>query len=204
MTVDINETTVERRTERLQESYGDVPIRQGRWTVSEDEFRSWVTASRDGYVGSAYVLVRRPPEETHELTPTMSVDGPERKRVLLVLPRGEDRWGLPGGGLEEDESFADAAVREVLEETGIDCELTGLAFCRHDVTTGDGDSPERLHALRAFFTGRYVDGTISIQPGEMNGAAWVAEPPERLLPGTERILESRWETQRQSRDSSTS
>ncbi|WP_207590362.1 NUDIX domain-containing protein [Halomontanus rarus] len=203
MATDINEAAVERRKERVRESYGDVPVQRRRWTISEDEFRSWVRTSRDGYVGSAYVLVRRPPEETHELTPTMSVDGPERERVLLVLPRGEHRWGLPGGGLEGDESFEDAAVREVLEETGIDCELTGLAFCRHDVTTGDGDSPERLHALRAFFTGRYVDGTIAIQPGEMNGAAWIAEPPERLLPGTERMLESSW-TRRHSRDSNTS
>jgi 8-oxo-dGTP diphosphatase len=32
---------------------------------------------------------------------------------------GEDYWSTPGGGLEEGENFAQAAVRELEEETGI-------------------------------------------------------------------------------------
>lgn len=40
------------------------------------------------------------------------------ERVLLMRRRGEDTWGLPGGGLEPGESWADAALRECREETG--------------------------------------------------------------------------------------
>jgi 8-oxo-dGTP pyrophosphatase MutT (NUDIX family) len=44
-------------------------------------------------------------------------------RVLVVHRRRYDDWSLPKGKLEGDESWEDAAVREVLEETGLRCVL---------------------------------------------------------------------------------
>ena len=43
--------------------------------------------------------------------------------VLLVHRPRYDDWSLPKGKLDEGESFEDAAVREVKEETGLRCEL---------------------------------------------------------------------------------
>jgi 8-oxo-dGTP diphosphatase len=45
-------------------------------------------------------------------------------RVLLVLGNDTDPplWGLPGGGVELDESVTAAMVRELCEETGYDVE----------------------------------------------------------------------------------
>ncbi len=50
----------------------------------------------------------------------------DRGRLLLIHKVDNDFWALPGGAVELGESVADAAVREVEEETGVTVELTGL------------------------------------------------------------------------------
>jgi 8-oxo-dGTP pyrophosphatase MutT (NUDIX family) len=57
----------------------------------------------------------------------------EQRRVLVILGRGGSRWGFPGGR-EDGERYEDAAVREVHEETGIDCTITGRFPLRETVT----------------------------------------------------------------------
>ena len=44
-------------------------------------------------------------------------------RVLLVHRPRYDDWTLPKGKLDRGESYEDAALREVLEETGLRCTL---------------------------------------------------------------------------------
>lgn len=50
----------------------------------------------------------------------------ESDDILLILRSDNGNWALPGGGLDLGESLPQTAVREVKEETGIDCEITGL------------------------------------------------------------------------------
>jgi 8-oxo-dGTP diphosphatase len=47
----------------------------------------------------------------------------EEGRVLLVHRPEYDDWSLPKGKLDKGESFEEAALREVEEETGVRCEL---------------------------------------------------------------------------------
>jgi ADP-ribose pyrophosphatase YjhB (NUDIX family) len=47
--------------------------------------------------------------------------------VLLIRRSDNDNWALPGGGVELGESLTQAAVRETLEESGIECEITGVS-----------------------------------------------------------------------------
>lgn len=46
--------------------------------------------------------------------------------ILLMRRSDNDNWALPGGAIDIGESLAQAAVRETREETGIECEVTGL------------------------------------------------------------------------------
>ena len=49
--------------------------------------------------------------------------GGEGRQVCLVHRPRYDDWSLPKGKLDSGESFEEAALREVEEETGLRCEL---------------------------------------------------------------------------------
>ncbi|QPV62093.1 NUDIX domain-containing protein [Halosimplex litoreum] len=178
----VNREAVERRRDRLQAEYGEVPVERIRDEVPPERFATLCAESREGYIGGAYCWVVREPDQTAPLTESMPDDLEADRRVLMILNRADERWGLPGGGQEGDETFEAAAVREVREETGVDCEVTDTFHLRRVTAESTGDRDERLHALYVFFDAAYVDGHIAVQPGELNGAAWFAEPPERLQP----------------------
>ncbi|MEU3624412.1 NUDIX hydrolase [Amycolatopsis coloradensis] len=50
----------------------------------------------------------------------------EEGRILMIRRTDNDLYSIPGGQLELGETLAQAAVREVREETGIECEVTGV------------------------------------------------------------------------------
>ena len=60
---------------------------------------------------------------------TRARDG--RVEVLVVHRPAYDDWSLPKGKLEPGETESVAAQREVLEETGVDAEITGSAGSVH-------------------------------------------------------------------------
>ena len=144
----------------------------------------------EGYLGGAYAFVKRPPEKLPPLSESFELESEERERVLLILTRGSTKWGVPGGGQEDEETLETTVRREVREEVGLDVIVTGLAHLRHEIATCEGYD-HRLHAVRVFFEAEYEGGSLAIQPGELNGAVWFAEPPpeDRLLPATKRLLD---------------
>jgi 8-oxo-dGTP pyrophosphatase MutT (NUDIX family) len=48
-------------------------------------------------------------------------------RILLIRRTDNGNWALPGGAVDLGESLPQAAIRETWEETGVDCEITGLS-----------------------------------------------------------------------------
>jgi 8-oxo-dGTP pyrophosphatase MutT (NUDIX family) len=50
----------------------------------------------------------------------------EAADVLMIRRSDNGNWAVPGGAIDLGESLVQAAVRETREETGIDCEITGL------------------------------------------------------------------------------
>lgn len=78
---------------------------------------------------SGYVARLREKME-HELLELPSVTAVIRDpkgRILLGRRAGTDIWLMPGGAVEPEETPANAAVREVWEETGLQVRLEGIA-----------------------------------------------------------------------------
>jgi ADP-ribose pyrophosphatase YjhB (NUDIX family) len=46
--------------------------------------------------------------------------------ILMIRRSDNDNWAVPGGAIDIGESVAQAAVRETREESGIECEITGV------------------------------------------------------------------------------
>ncbi len=55
-----------------------------------------------------------------------SILDPAADRILLVRRADNSRWAVPGGYMEPGESAAEAAAREVLEETGLQVRIGRL------------------------------------------------------------------------------
>jgi ADP-ribose pyrophosphatase YjhB (NUDIX family) len=46
--------------------------------------------------------------------------------ILMIRRTDNGNWAVPGGAVDLGQSVAQAAVRETCEESGIECEITGL------------------------------------------------------------------------------
>lgn len=78
--------------------------------------------------------------------------------LLMIHRTDNDLWALPGGGHDLGESIADTVVREVREETGIECEVIGLYGLytnpNHRMAYDDGEVRQQFSmAFRARMTG---------------------------------------------------
>jgi 8-oxo-dGTP diphosphatase len=113
-------------------------------------------------------------------------------KVLLVersKPPWQGLWSLPGGHVEWGETLREAAVREVLEETGVTVEISRLVDSIDVINREDG-SIRSHHALTVFLA-RLVSGVP--QPGSDAAAVMWADPDRlrelRLIPGTREAVE---------------
>ena len=90
-------------------------------------------------------------------------------RVLLVHRPRYDDWSFPKGKLDPGETFEQAAVREVKEETGLKCRIIReLPTLRYRVQTKGELRPKVVH----YFLMERVRGKIRVPGAEVDKAAW--------------------------------
>jgi 8-oxo-dGTP pyrophosphatase MutT (NUDIX family) len=95
--------------------------------------------------------------------------------ILLIRRSDNDNWALPGGAMDLGESVAQAAIRETREETGIDCEITGLVGIYTDpghiiLYTSNGEARQEFSIV---LTAR-VTGGRPTPSDESTEVRWVA------------------------------
>lgn len=95
--------------------------------------------------------------------------------VLLIATGGGRRWQLPKGHVEPGESLAEAAVREVREETGVSGRIVAtLPAIDYTFVEKDG---RRVRKHVDYFLLDYVEGDAADHdPAEVDAARWFAWP----------------------------
>lgn len=64
----------------------------------------------------------------------------KNNELLLVRETKVDKYGLPGGKVENGESMREAALRECREETGLDATIEYLLFVSEKPKTHEGNT----------------------------------------------------------------
>lgn len=126
------------------------------------------------------------------LLPSVSVLAvDDRARVLLVRAAETGQWVVPGGAMEPGETPADAAVREVWEETGVRVALTGVlgVYGGPEFRVGYRNGDEVAFVMTAF-AGRPLGGAPRADGEETLEARYVAaaEAAGLDLPAWARIV----------------
>lgn len=111
------------------------------------------------------------------------------RRVLLIHRPRYDDWSFPKGKLDPGETLEEAALREVREETGLECRIIRqLATLRYSYRTRNTGrlKPKAVH----YFLMERVSGAIRVPGEEVDRAEWVAfdEAARRLSYDQDRKL----------------
>ncbi len=109
------------------------------------------------------------------------------EEILLIQRADNAHWGLPGGHVEPGESVAQAAAREVLEETGCEIEVGRLigVYSDPERQTVESSSGERSQFVNLCFEARVIGeiGPVTTPEETLNAGFFAPDAlPEPFVP----------------------
>ncbi|MFB6242622.1 MAG: NUDIX hydrolase [Halobaculum sp.] len=136
------------RLAQLRDRFGSFPLVERTTLDSPTRFDAGVEQFEEGFRGAAGARVTD-----------------ERGRLLLLRERNApDTWVHPGGGHEPGESLAETARREVYEEAGVECELTGVWVAVRKRFVDRAEPQRRGYLLEVVFEADAVGGEAGLYP----------------------------------------
>ncbi len=141
----INDITVE----TLYKYANVLNVRIGELLVANDNSSGYIKNIRDG-LGSQKIILNC-------AGGIVEKDG----KILFQHRTDNDKWGLVGGLLELNETYLEAAIREIKEETGLDVKpkyFLGI-FHNHNMVWGNGD---KAHTIGAYYVFEIVGGDLRV------------------------------------------
>ncbi len=94
--------------------------------------------------------------------------------IALIAVAPSNRWQLPKGLVDAGETPEIAALREVREEAGIDCDLIDKIETIEYWYVGDRRGERvRFHKFVHFFLMKYASGDVADHDHEVTEARWV-------------------------------
>jgi 8-oxo-dGTP pyrophosphatase MutT (NUDIX family) len=96
-----------------------------------------------------------------------------RAHVAMIATRNRTRWGLPKGAVSQGETSEQAALREVLEETGLEADIvTPLDTIEYFFRAGDTLIRKKVD----FYLMNHTGGKLAPQLSEVDDVEWVELP----------------------------
>lgn len=82
---------------------------------------------------------------------------------ILMSPQFDDKYDLPGGGIDINEKIEDAVVREVKEETGLSVTIVKLIEVKQNFfsSTHDKAGAKHYNSILFYYLCKYESGEIS-------------------------------------------
>ena len=121
-----------------------------------------------------------------------------RDRSVLIVksrkPSHGGAWSLPGGHIEAGETAREAALRELMEETGVTVRLGPLADVVDVIRRGAGGELT-AHYVLAVFLGAWVSGepVAGSDAAEARFVALEDLPAVTLLAGSMEVIGKAWQ-----------